>query len=128
VTDRESTVAMKLRIARHTDQLDAVVAFYRDRIGFPELGRFEGHDWYDGVFLEIPGTGAHLEFTTGGHPAPEPHPESLPVLYLDSPDELDAIIERLVQAPVSPANPYWQRNARYYTDPDGFQILLTVSG
>jgi catechol 2,3-dioxygenase-like lactoylglutathione lyase family enzyme len=119
---------MKLRIAHHTDQLDAVVAFYRDRVGLPEIGRFEGHDDYDGVFLEIPGTGAHLEFTAGGgHSPPDPHPESLLVLYFDRQAELDAVAERLTQLPVSPANPYWQRNARAYADPDGFQLLLTIS-
>jgi catechol 2,3-dioxygenase-like lactoylglutathione lyase family enzyme len=120
---------MKLRIARHTDKLDAVVGFYRDRIGLPEIGRFRGHDGYDGVFLEIPGTGTHLEFTTGGgHRAPDPHPESLLVLYFDRREEVDVIAERLAQPPVSPANPYWQENARAYTDPDGFLLLLTVSG
>jgi hypothetical protein len=118
---------MKLRIARHTDHLDEVVGFYRDRVGFPEIGRFRDHDGYDGVFLEIPGTGTHLEFTTGGgHHAPEPHPESLLVLYLDTQDQLEAIAKRLVQSPVIPANPYWQKNARAYTDPDGFQLLLTL--
>lgn len=118
---------MRLRIARHTAQLDEVVAFYRDCVGFREVGRFQGHDGYDGVFLEIPGTGAHLGFTTGGgHHAPAPHSESLLVLYLDGQEEFDAIVERLAQPPVSPANPYWQRNARAYTDPDGFQILHTL--
>jgi hypothetical protein len=36
--------SMKLRIARHTDRLDDLVAFYRDRVGFPEIGRFNDHD------------------------------------------------------------------------------------
>ena len=54
---------MQLRVARHTDRLDDVVAFYRDGLGFPEVGRFHDHDGYDGVFLQIPGSGAHLEFT-----------------------------------------------------------------
>lgn len=118
---------MKLRIARHTDRLDEVVAFYRDRVGLPEIGRFHDHDGYDGVFLEIPGTGAHLELTTGGdHAAPGPHPESLLVLYLDSPAELDALAQRIALPPVIPANPYWQKNARAYADPDGFQLLLAV--
>lgn len=118
---------MKLRIARHTDQLEEVVGFYRDRVGFPETGRFQDHDGYDGVFLEIPGTGAHLELTTGGaHHAPEPHPESLLVLYLDTQEELDAIAQRIAQPPVSAANPYWRRHARAYADPDGFQLLLTL--
>jgi len=119
---------MKLRIARHTDRLDELVAFYRDRVGLPEIGRFKDHDGYDGVFLEIPGTGAHLELTTGGaHRAPEPHPESLLVLYFDSQAEIDAIAERIGQAPVVPANPYWLANARAYADPDGFQLLLALN-
>jgi catechol 2,3-dioxygenase-like lactoylglutathione lyase family enzyme len=72
---------MHVRVARHTDRLEELVAFYRDGIGLPEIGRFTDHDGYDGVFLELPGTKAHLEFTTGGeHAAPEPHPESLLVL------------------------------------------------
>ena len=119
--------AVELRIARHTDRLQEVVAFYRDRIGLPELGRFAGHDGYDGVFLGIPGTGSHLEFTAGGdHPAPEPHPESLLVLYVETQDELNAIAARISRSETTPANPYWQRNARAFADPDGFQILLTL--
>jgi catechol 2,3-dioxygenase-like lactoylglutathione lyase family enzyme len=119
---------IKLRIARHTDQLDEVVAFYRDRVGLPEVGHFHDHDGYDGVFLDLPGTGAHLEFTSGGgHHAPDPHPESLLVLYFDDEAELDATAARLARSQVSPANPYWEENARAYADPDGFQILLTLN-
>lgn len=120
--------SMKLRIARHTDRLDDLVAFYRDRVGFPEIGRFNDHDGYDGVFLEVPGTGTHLELTTGGgQRAPAPHPESLLVLYFDSQAEIDVVAERIAQPPVVPANPYWQRNAQAYADPDGFQLLLTLT-
>ena len=32
-----------VRVARPTDRLDEVVRFYRDGLGLPELGRFEGH-------------------------------------------------------------------------------------
>ena len=46
---------MELRIARHTEHLEEVVAFYRDGIGLPEVGRFHDHDGYDGVFLEVRG-------------------------------------------------------------------------
>ena len=100
---------MQVRVARHTDRLAEVVAFYRDGLGLREAGRFEDHDGYDGVFLAIPGTGAHLELTTGGgHRAPAPHPETLLVLYLGD----DAAV-RPPRAPrrrsVAPANPYWAR-------------------
>jgi GNAT superfamily N-acetyltransferase len=117
---------MKLRVARHTEKLEAVAAFYRDRVGFPELGRFVDHDGYDGVFLAVPGTGTQLELTSGGlHRASEPHPESLLVLYLDTQAEIDAIVARIAQRPVVPANPYWREHALAFEDPDGFQLLLT---
>lgn len=119
---------MTLRIARHTNRLDEVVAFYRDRVGFPEVERFKDHDGYDGVILEVPGTGTQLELTTGGgHPPLAAHPESLLVLYLDSQKEVDALAKRIALAPVVHANPYWQKNATVYADPDGFQVLLTLS-
>ena len=104
-----------------------MVAFYRDKVGFPEIGRLEDHDGYDGVFLEIPATGAQLEFTTGGDcPPPGPHPESLIVLYLESSAAIDELAGRINQPPVVPANPYWRANARAYADPDGFQLLLAL--
>ena len=74
---------MQVRIARHTERLAEIVRFYGDGLGLPELGRFRDHDGYDGVFFALPGTDAHLEFTSGGgHGAPPPHPETLLVLYL----------------------------------------------
>jgi hypothetical protein len=79
------------------------------------------------VFLDIPGTGAQLEFTAGGeHLAPEPDSESVLVLYLDTQEELEAIAGRVLDHEVMPANPYWRRNARAFADPDGYQVLLTV--
>ena len=119
---------MRLRIARHTDRLQAVVAFYRDRVGFPETGRFENHDGYDGVFLEIPGTNTQFELTTGGdHPPPDPHPESVIVLFLESQAAIEQIASQINQPPIVPANPYWKANAQAYADPDGFQLLLALS-
>lgn len=117
--------AMRLRIARHTARLEELVAFYRDRVGLPETGRFVDHDGYDGVFFEIPGSRAELELTTGGgHAAPAPHPESLLVLFFDDPAELDAVANRIAGSEVVPANPYWRARARAFADPDGFQLLL----
>lgn len=119
---------MKVRFARHTDRLEEVVAFYRDRIGLPEIGRFTDHDGYDGVFLDLPGTEAHLELTTGGcHSAPRPHPESVLVLYFDTQPEIDRVVRRMAGPPAVPANPYWRRRAQAYADPDGFQVLLTLA-
>jgi ribosomal protein S18 acetylase RimI-like enzyme len=114
-----------LRIARHTDRLDAVVAFYRDGLGLTEIGGFRDHDGYDGVFLQVPGTGAHLEFTTGGgEGTPAPHPESLLVLYLGDEAAVQAVVARAGAEPVAPANPYWAEHGVTLEDPDGFRVVL----
>ena len=118
---------MRLRVARHTDRLEAVASFYRDQVGFIERGRFSDHNGYDGVFLDIPGSGTHLELTSGGVlAAPEPHPEFLLVLDRVSQAEIVAGAARITSAPVVPTNPYWQKNAVAFKDPDGFQLLLTI--
>jgi catechol 2,3-dioxygenase-like lactoylglutathione lyase family enzyme len=116
---------VQLRVARHTERLDELVAFYRDGLGLRELGGFRDHGGYDGVFLEVPGTGAHLELTTGGvHDAPAPHPESLLVLYLGDDATVRAVAARLGRAPVAPANPYWAEHGMTFEDPDGFRVVL----
>jgi catechol 2,3-dioxygenase-like lactoylglutathione lyase family enzyme len=116
---------VEVRIARHTERLEAVVSFYRDRVGLPELGRFEGHDGYDGVFLGIPGTSAHLEITSGGrHAAPVPHPETLLVLYLGTPEAVEETLTRAGAEPVEAANSYWAAHGVTLEDPDGFRVVL----
>ena len=116
---------MQLRVARHTERLDEVVAFYRDGVGLPEIGGFRDHDGYDGVFLEVPGTGAHLELTAGGaHDTPTPHPESLLVLYLGDDDAVRTAAARLGVDPIAPANPYWAEHGVTFQDPDGFRVVL----
>jgi catechol 2,3-dioxygenase-like lactoylglutathione lyase family enzyme len=99
---------MQLRVARHTERLEEMVRFYRDGIGLPEIGGFRGHDGYDGVFLAVPGTGAHVELTAGGgHGAP-----------------VRAVAARLGVDPVAPANPYWAEHGVTFEDPDGFRVVL----
>src|SRR3954447_25797133 len=116
---------MHLRVARHTERLAQVVAFYRDGIGLAEIGGFEGHAGYDGVFLAVPGTGAHLELTAGGgHRAPVPHPETLLALYLGDDEAVRRIAGRLGAEPVAPANPYWADHGLTFEDPDGFRGVL----
>jgi catechol 2,3-dioxygenase-like lactoylglutathione lyase family enzyme len=116
---------MQVRVARHTNRLAEVVAFYRDGLGLPELGRFEDHDGYEGVFLALPGTHAHLELTSGGgHDTPKPHPETLLVLYLGTREAVAETCARVGVEPVEAANPYWQRHGVTLPDPDGFRVVL----
>ena len=116
---------MQLRVARHTERLEELVRFYHDDLGLPEVGRFDDHGGYTGVFLDIPGTGAHLELTSGGrHRPPEPHPESLLVFYMRDDEVVRAIAARLGADPIRPANPYWAEHGLTFEDPDGFRVVL----
>jgi catechol 2,3-dioxygenase-like lactoylglutathione lyase family enzyme len=118
---------MEVRFARHTDALDACVAFWRDQLGLPELTRFEDHAGYTGVVLGVPGTGAHLELTTGGgHAGSIPDPESLIVLYLGDWAAVRARAATIEAAPVPAANPYWDRCGLTFEDPDGFRVVLAA--
>jgi catechol 2,3-dioxygenase-like lactoylglutathione lyase family enzyme len=119
---------MQVRVARHTNRLAEVVAFYREGLGLPEIGRFEDHDGYEGVFLALPGTDAHVELTSGGgHDAPTPHPETLLVLYLGTPEAVAETCARVGVEPVEAANPYWRRHGVTLPDPDGFRVVLVPS-
>ena len=116
---------LEVRLARHTNRLEDLVRFYRDGLGLPELGRFEGHDGYDGAFFALPGTNAHLEFTSGGpHEPPAAHPETLLVLYLGDDDAVNDAVGRTGTEPVEAANPYWNTRAVTLSDPDGFRVVL----
>jgi GNAT superfamily N-acetyltransferase len=115
----------QLRLARHTERLEEVVQFYRDGVGLTEIGGFRDHDGYDGVFLAIPGTNAHIELTAGGGQGPPaPHPESLLVLYLGDDQAVREVTARLPTDPVLPANPYWAEHGWTFEDPDGFRVVL----
>ncbi len=119
----------QVRIARSTRRLDEVLRFYRDAVGLPVLGGFEGHDGYDGVMLGLPGSDCHLELTDdGGRHAPSsPGPESLLVLYFPDASARDEVVSRLAahgHHPVPPANPYWIGKAVTVPDPDGFLVVL----
>jgi catechol 2,3-dioxygenase-like lactoylglutathione lyase family enzyme len=123
---------VQVRVARPTDQLDAVIAFYRDALGLPEIGRFERHAGYDGVMLGLPGSGYHLEFTShvNGSPCPAPTADNLLVLYFDDRAGHQAVIDRMARLgfdAVAPENPYWSDNgAVTFEDPDGWRLVLIV--
>lgn len=118
-----------LRIARPTDDLAAVVAFYRDGLGFEVLAEFRDHDGFDGVILGAPGAAYHLEFTRkAGHVAGRaPSQDHLLVFYLPETVDWHTAVARLEQAghvSVPAFNPYWDRHGRTFEDPDGYRVVL----
>lgn len=118
-----------LRVARPTDRLEAVVAFYRDGLGFELLDHFEGHEGFDGVMLGHRGGTYHLEFTRNpGHTAGRaPTEDNLLVFYLPDADEWARAVARMEKAghrAVKAVNPYWDRNGRTFADADGYRVVL----
>lgn len=118
-----------LRIARPTDQLERVVCFYRDGLGFPVMAEFRDHDGFDGVMLGHPGDAFHLEFTRkADHAAGRaPGQEHLLVLYIPDQAEWQSAVDRMANAghaPVPSFNPYWDVHGRTFEDPDGYRIVL----
>ncbi len=123
---------VQVRIARPTDQLTKIVAFYRDGLGLRELFRFADHDAYDGVMLGLPGATYHLEFTqhAAGSPCAAPSTDNLLVLYIPDAGELAALrarLEQLDHRPVEPENPYWRDKSVTFEDPDGWRVVLCQS-
>jgi catechol 2,3-dioxygenase-like lactoylglutathione lyase family enzyme len=120
----------QVRVARPTDQLAAIEAFYSKHLGLPVIYRFSGHAGYDGLMLGLPGTDYHLEFTShiDGSPCPAPTTDNLLVLYFHGDAQMFDTVERLAAAghqPVEPENPYWTEvGARTFTDPDGWRVVL----
>lgn len=118
-----------VRVARQTDQLDAVVAFYRDVVGLPVIGGFDDHDGYTGVMLGAPGEAAHLEFTThsSGSPGQPGGADDLLVLYADREgvQEVVARARALGIEEVPADNPYWGGvGGVVLVDPDGRRLVL----
>ncbi len=122
------TVA-QVRIARPTDKLEAVVAFYRDALGLVQIGAFAGHAGYDGVMLGLPASDYHLEFTRHdqGSSCPAPSKDNLLVFYIEDAHEIARMVERLKahgHEPVEPENPYWAGRGVTFEDPDGWRVVL----
>ena len=125
----------RVRVARPTDRLEALRRFYGHGLGLVELGSFEGHAGYSGVFFGLPDATYHLEFTQheAGSPCPAPSTDHLLVLYFASASEVDRLAARLTDLgypAVQPENPYWVTAVASVTveDPDGWRVVLVKPG
>jgi catechol 2,3-dioxygenase-like lactoylglutathione lyase family enzyme len=118
-----------LRVARPTDNLEALLRFYEQGLGLSVLYRFEDHDGFDGVMLGHAGAPYHFEFTAKrGHAVGRaPTPDNLLVFYLPETDAWQQAVQRLKGAgfdPMPSFNPYWDRDGVTFEDPDGYRIVL----
>jgi catechol 2,3-dioxygenase-like lactoylglutathione lyase family enzyme len=125
----EALPVVEFRMARPTDKLDEVLAFYCDQLGLPQLYRTHGHR-YEVAMVGLPGDRYHLEFSSrvDGSPGQAPSLENLLVFYFASEEQMFEVARRLGDAgqePVELDNPWWrQHRALTFEDPDGWRVVL----
>jgi len=118
-----------LRVARPTDNLDAIAEMYVKGLEFVVLSRFEGHDGFDGVIIGHPQQPYHLEFTTerGNEVGTAPTRDHLLVFYFSDAGEWAASCAQMLVAgfrEVSSHNPFWDADGRTFEDLDGYCVVL----
>lgn len=120
---------MKLRTARHTENLQPIIDFYCGVLDLEILGEFHNHEGYDGVFIGNRGSDWHLEFTVSSEkPHHEPDADDLLVFYAESDAEFEHLVGQFETnniEPIAAKNPYWNANGKTYTDPDDFRIVIS---
>lgn len=120
---------MKLRVARHTSDLDAMARFYKDVIGLEITGQFTDHDGYNGIFLSHPDTNWEIEFTSNSEVSKSIFDEDdLLVFYFSEQEFINirANIESLNISMHHAKNPYWNKNGILIKDPDGFGVIISI--
>jgi Glyoxalase/Bleomycin resistance protein/Dioxygenase superfamily len=120
---------MKLRFARHTNNLDKIKSFYIDILGFELLGSFENHNNYDGVFIGKPNLDWHLEFTKSNEIIEFNFgEEDYLVFYTENEIEYQKIINSISENKIQfieSKNPFWNENGKLILDPNGFGIIIS---
>jgi catechol 2,3-dioxygenase-like lactoylglutathione lyase family enzyme len=116
-------------VARPSDDLHALLRFYRDGLGLTLLDQFEDHDGFDGIILGRAGLPYHFEFTRAkGHLAGRsPTQDNLLVFYISDTAAWQAAVDQMRAAGfmrVPAFNPYWDRDGATFEDPDGYRIVL----
>ena len=120
---------MQVRFARSSSDLSKVETFYNQVLEMKCLGRFEGHNGWDGLMLGYESAAWHLEFTKRDECtfAIAVDPEELLVLYV-SDSELAQLMRRINEhgaRPITLDNPYRaEHGAIGIADPDGHVIVL----
>ena len=119
---------MTLRVARHTNDLEKIEAFYINILGFERLGGFQDHNNYDGVFIGKPNLSWHFEFTKSNDVANHSFDDDdVIVLYPETISEYKDLINHINKtvAFIKPKNPFWSENGKMFLDPDGYRIVVS---
>lgn len=118
-----------VRIARPTDNLDAISEMYVAGLGFKVLGKFENHEGFNGVIIGHERHSFHLEFThhIGTKVGRAPTQDNLLVFYVPNEDEWRNSCAQIKLAGfklVASYNPYWEKLGNTFEDLDGYRVVL----
>ncbi len=118
-----------MRVARPTDNLEAIAEMYAKRLGFTVLAQFEDHRGFDGIILGHLKQPYHIEFTAqrGHRVGKAPTQDHLLVFYIPGKDDWKAQCAQMLSAgfhQVPSYNPYWDLQGRTFEDIDGYRVVL----
>ncbi len=120
---------MFLRVARHTNDLKRIEDFYVNVLGFEQLGDFQNHNNYNGIFIGKSGLDWHFEFTQSESEAKHIFDEDdVVVLYPKAISDYNNLLNKLEQfniSTITAANPFWNENGKMIQDPDGYRIVIS---
>lgn len=121
-----------LRVARPTDNLEAIAKMYCQGLGFQRLSQFQNHQGFDGIIIGHPKESYHIEFTSqrGHQVGKAPTRDHLLVFYIPDQTEWEKACQSMISAEfqdVSSYNPFWDISGRTFEDLDGYRIVLQNS-
>lgn len=122
----------KLRMSRQTKDVELLLPFYRDGLGFDVLDRSENVDGMDTVLLGHQNWPYQFEFrqVRGAENAPRaPSSEHYRVFCIEQDEQWSKLLESMFQAGVAQVTPPAQYvNGKWpcvaYEDADGYRVVL----
>ncbi len=120
----------KLRLSRPTNNLENVLRFYCDGLGFEVLDRYEAQQGWDGLIIGHRDWPYQLEFSRrrDGSVVPlAPTPEHSVVFCIEDHDFWEKTLQSLFEAgftQVTPPQLYADSGVASYEDPDGYRLIL----
>ena len=126
------TACPKLRLSRQTKDIELLLPFYRDGLGFEVLDRSENVDGMDTVLLGHKDWPYQFEFAQirGADTAPRaPSSEHYRVFFIEEDEQWAALLAAMFQAGGPQVTPQIQYvNGKWpfvaYEDADGYRVVL----
>ncbi len=120
----------KLRLSRPTNNLENVLRFYCEGLGFEVLDRYEAQQGWDGVIVGHKDWPYQFEFSRrrdGAIVPPAPTTDHFFVFCVEDPQQWETLLKNLFQAGFSQITPpqlYADSGVATFEDPEGYRVVL----